>query len=117
MIALVTRDVFFASKITGTAAMLGLKAVTVASVEQLATVTEKITSLILDLGSGIAPADVLVALPPGVGSRTLAFGAHVDVAALEAAKAAGFCTVLPRSRFSAELPQRLRELAMGEARG
>jgi hypothetical protein len=115
MIVLVTRDLFFASKVTSTAAALGLQAITVGGIEQLAQLPElaAVTGLILDLGSGFAPADVLAAMPADCSPKTMAFGAHVDTAALSAATTAGFQTVLPRSRFSAELPQRLRELAGG----
>jgi hypothetical protein len=38
----------------------------------------------------------------------VAFGPHVDANALVAAKAAGCQVVMPRSKFSAELPDLLR---------
>jgi len=39
---------------------------------------------------------------------TVAYGSHVDKARLDAARAAGCDEVLPRSKFSAELPDLLR---------
>ena len=39
----------------------------------------------------------------------IGFGSHVDVERLELARAAGFDQVLPRSKFSASLPELLRQ--------
>ncbi len=50
--------------------------------------------VVLDLASGIDPADVTAIGPPVV-----AYGAHVDGAALDAAVAAGCTEALPRSRI------------------
>lgn len=108
MLILISRDLFFASKVTGTAAALGLKAITVGSVDQI---PDDVTGVMLDLNSGVSRADVIAAIPVDRRGKTLAFGPHVDTAALNAATAAGFQTVLPRSRFSAELPRWLQELA------
>ena len=47
----------------------------------------------------------LRALDPTI--RTIAFGAHVDVKALKAARAAGCDIVKPRSQFVAELEAEL----------
>ncbi len=44
----------------------------------------------------------------GPGTPFVAFGSHVDAEALAAARAAGCDPVLPRSRFSAELPDLIR---------
>jgi hypothetical protein len=44
----------------------------------------------------------------GPGATFIAFGSHVDTAALAGAKAAGCDVVLPRSKFTAELPALLR---------
>lgn len=113
MLVLITRDLFFSSKVTGTAAALGLPAVTAAGLDRLQELLDAgdVTGVMLDLGAGIAPADVLALLSPTVRPRTLAFGPHVDTVALQSAVDAGFPTVLPRSRFSAELPRWLRMLA------
>lgn len=50
--------------------------------------------IVLDLATGIDPAKVVAIGPPVV-----AYGAHVDTDALEAAEAAGCAEVLPRSRI------------------
>ncbi len=58
----------------------------------------------------IAAPAALIAYQQIAGPDTwfVAFGSHVDVKALAAAKAAGCHVVLPRSRFAAELPELLR---------
>src|SRR5207249_3775882 len=43
----------------------------------------------------------------------VAFGSHVDTASLAAASAAGCNPVLPRSRFTAELPDLIRRYLGG----
>jgi hypothetical protein len=64
-----------------------------------------------DLAAGelVAPA-ALAAFQKlaGAGTPFVAFGSHVDTAALAAAKAAGCAEVMPRSKFSAELPALIR---------
>jgi hypothetical protein len=116
MIVLVTRDLFFASKVTGTARQLGLPA---ASVSTLDAVRERmaaggVTAVILDLGSGLPPGELAAAVvtsETGTRPKLAAFGAHVETAALDAARTAGFDDVLPRSRFSATLPALLQSLS------
>jgi len=43
----------------------------------------------------------------------IAFGSHVDKARLDEARAAGCDEVMPRSRFSSELPALLRRYSAG----
>jgi hypothetical protein len=115
MILLLTRDLFFSSKITGTGQLLGLTIKACGGLELfgqwLADPADPVAAVILDLGSGMAPADVAAAIPSGQTVKMLAFGSHVDVAAMNAAREAGFEPVLPRSRFTAELPQLLQSLS------
>ena len=110
---LITKDVFFASKVTGTASALGLSMRMVMSLEQLKSLLGDDTRLvILDLDcTGITPPDVTAALPPNPDVTTVAFGPHVHEAKLEAARNAGFQHVMPRSRFSADLVQILKAAA------
>jgi len=109
MIILLTRDLFFGSKVTSTANSLGLVARLCGSREQLQSLLaeNEVNGVILDLSSDIPPADVKGLLPTDSRIRCIAFGPHVDTEKLAAAQAAGFDEVLPRSRFSAELPQLL----------
>ena len=110
---LLSRDLIFTSKITGTARALGLvvtisgnKALTSALLAQW-----KPTAIFVDLAAGelVSPSSLkeyrtLV----GDGTPFIAFGSHVDTEALQAARDAGCDPVMPRSKFSAELPDLLR---------
>jgi hypothetical protein len=114
MIVLVTRDLFFASKVTGTAQQLGIAAVSVDSVPALheRIVAGDVTGIVLDLGSGILAAEIAsAAASASPRPKVIGFGAHVETSALDAARAAGFDDVMPRSRFSSTLPSILQELA------
>lgn len=109
---LISSDLFFTSKITGTAQALGLRVDSVDNLEQLSTATQSgnIGCVLLDLASGgPSVADVVAALPTAASIPIVAFGSHVNVEQLAAAEAAG-ATVLPRSRFSVELPTLLSTL-------
>jgi CheY-like chemotaxis protein len=104
---IITKDLFFASKVTGTAAALGLTVRSAGSLEQLP--SDDLALVILDLDCpGISPQDVMAALPAGKPIITVAFGPHVHEAQLAAAKSAGFEHVLPRSKFSATLVEILQ---------
>lgn len=119
MIILLTRDLFFGSKVTSTANSLGLVAKLCGSREQLQSLltTGEVHGVMLDLSSDLTPADVRSLLPSDVNIRCLAFGPHVDTERLAAAKAAGFDDVLPRSRFSADLPHILLDYKSSDRSG
>jgi hypothetical protein len=110
---LLSRDLIFTSKVTGTAADLGYSMIT-ASVDSQArsmikTYQPRIVLIDLSAGRLVLPA-ALITYQEIAGSDTwfVAFGSHVDVEVLDAAKAAGCHDVLPRSRFAADLPKLLR---------
>ena len=110
---LLTRDLMFTSKITSTAASLGLRIDTVSTVEQLQLrAAEASPSVVfLDLNCADLDPSLVVAALPGEGRpRVIAFGSHVDEARLNEARAAGCDDVLPRSKFSATLPELLRQI-------
>jgi HAD superfamily hydrolase (TIGR01509 family) len=106
---LLSRDLIFTSKITGTARALGHR-VLVAGDPNLAAsmiVQWRPRVVFVDLSAGdlvSVPALVAYQNAAPAGTPFLAFGSHVDTAALAAAKAAGCDPVLPRSRFTTELP-------------
>ena len=64
----------------------------------------------IDLGvPGLEITPAVARLHSAAGAvQTVAYGSHVDKAGLDAARVAGCDEVLPRSRFSAELPDLLR---------
>ena len=102
-----TRDLFFGSKVTGTAAALGFRVDMEGDVSQgLSRVSDgNYRCIILDLAMpGLVPSDVIDRLPAENRPRVIAFGSHVDTVRLEEARGAGCDDVLPRSRFSADLP-------------
>jgi DNA-binding NarL/FixJ family response regulator len=110
---LLSRDLIFTSKVTGTANALGHRVVVVGGVEKaLALIAERTPVVVFvdlaagDLASPGAIGRYREAAPPG--TPFLAFGSHVDVQALADAKAAGCDPVLPRSRFTSELPALIR---------
>ena len=108
---LICQDLFFGSKVSGTAGQLGISVSTVASVAQAIERTGQpgCRLILLDLGmQGVDPAELMNALTEDVRPRVVAFGAHVHEAQLEAARQAGCDDVMPRSRFSATLPEILR---------
>lgn len=103
---LVTRDLLFASKISGTAAELGFRVVVEGNAAQAARTAADpaCRCLILDLTTpGLQVCDVLAALPASGRPRVIAFGPHVQAALLSEARDAGCDEVLPRSKFSATL--------------
>jgi DNA-binding response OmpR family regulator len=103
---LVSRDLFFASKITGTAAALGFQ-VGVEGDPATAAIKAAETRcrcVILDLTlPDLSVSDLLAALPAAHRPAVIAFGPHVDTVRLEEARTAGCDEVFPRSKFSASL--------------
>ncbi len=111
---LISQDLFFSSKVTGTARELGL---TVESKGNLRKALSKVAEgqygcLILDLAMpGVVVADVIAAtksLPDEDRPKVIAFCSHVHTARLEEARQAGCDDVMPRSKFSATLPELLK---------
>ncbi len=106
---LLSRDLIFTSKITGTARELGHRVVVAGSVPLASTMIEQGQPRIVfvDLSAGdLVSIPALLAYRKIAPAETtfLAFGSHVDTNALAAARSAGCDPVLPRSKFSAELP-------------
>lgn len=103
---LISRDLFFSSKITGTAAELGFR---VAVEGNMAQAISQIAAsphrcVFLDLESpGLNVPDVIAALPQTGRPVVVAFGSHVQTARLQEARDAGCDEVLPRSKFTATL--------------
>ena len=110
---LLSRDLIFTNKIKGTAAELGYPMMVAEAESQAKSMIEAYRPqvILVDLTAGalVAPA-ALIAYQEiaGAGAWFVAFGSHVDVDVLAAARAAGCHDVLPRSRFAAELPELLR---------
>ncbi len=105
-------DLIFASKVTATAAAHGLT-VAVRKTPDALLAAAKLSppaGVILDLHTPGLNVQALLAELKNDGllsPRVIGFGSHVDVATLNAAKAAGCDEVMPRSRFVKELEEKL----------
>jgi hypothetical protein len=107
---LLSRDLIFTSKVTGTARELGHRVLVAGNSALAALMIEQWRPRVVfvDLTAGdlvSTPALIAYQKVAGPGTPFVAFGSHVDTAALDAARGAGCDPVLPRSKFSAELPE------------
>lgn len=107
---LISGDLFFTSKVTGTSQALGLR---VEEVGDLLAATLRlqvgdIGCVLLDLATPrLSIVEWIAAVPVPSRVPVVAFGSHVDTDVLDAARSAG-AEVMPRSQFSATLPEILR---------
>jgi DNA-binding NarL/FixJ family response regulator len=109
---LISRDLFFTSKVTGTAAALRIRLQVVGDVQTAAKLAadESCRCVFIDLADpAVDVAAFFKKLPATRQSAVVAFGSHVQTERLQAARDAGCTDVLPRSRFSAELPELLQQ--------
>jgi CheY-like chemotaxis protein len=108
---LLSDDLIFTSRITGTAHDLGLSMKSARSPEALHALAQQQAPccVILDLSNpGLSIADTVRRLRDGATKVCIiAYGSHVDTATLRAAREAGCDLVLPRSKFIEELPRLL----------
>ena len=110
---LICADLFFSSKVTGTADALGLKVDVIENAKQLlAKLAESpCRCVILDLSMpGLNPAEVMSALPNENRPAVIAFGSHVMTARLQEARDAGCDEEMPKSQFSGSLPEILKRI-------
>lgn len=117
-----TRDLLFSTKITGTARALGLDMQVVASVDDLKRRLQDSACgcILIDLSlADVSVADVVEAAGKCNEGRPalIAFGSHVDTARLQQAEAAGCDEVMPRSRFVATLPELLGQYLSSDHAG
>jgi CheY-like chemotaxis protein len=116
---LLSDDLMFTSRVTGTGRDLGLTIAPARSATVLLDIARRQppTCVIVDLANAGLDIAALIAglneLPQR--PRVVAYGSHVDVASLQAAKAAGCDVVLPRSKFVEELPTALPRWVEAEA--
>ncbi|HLU25680.1 MAG TPA: hypothetical protein VKZ58_08230 [Longimicrobiales bacterium] len=113
VVALVA-DLIFGARVRGTAESLGVPAVVVRRAEELVERARTLRPrlILVDLAARAGdPATAIGALkadPETVGIPVVAFVAHEDRAAIEAARQAGADRVMARSAFVRELPGLLR---------
>jgi DNA-binding NarL/FixJ family response regulator len=108
---LLSDDLIFASRITGTARAMGLEVRQVRALDQLPESMSRWQArcVIVDLAfPGLDLPDLMHRLgETGAAPRVVAYGSHVDAAALRAAREAGCAPVLPRSKFVEDLAHEL----------
>lgn len=104
-------DLFFASKVTATARVLGLPVQMARTAEQLLSLVAQHGSrgVLLDLHvTGDSVADVVRRLKAEPSQpHVVGYGSHVDTETLQRARDAGCDLVLPRSKFTEALPHAL----------
>lgn len=116
---LLSRDLIFTSKITGSARLLGGHVVVAGNSALAVALIERSRPKVVfvDLAAGdLVNPDALRTYQEatGAGVPFVAFGSHVDTEALAAARSAGCDPVLARSRFTADLPNLIRRYLIGE---
>jgi hypothetical protein len=104
-----SRDLFFTDKVKGTAEALGYRMLQAGEPSQARMLIQKWQPRVvfLDLTAGEVAAPAAMAgyrQITGPGTWFVAAGPHVQADLLDAAREAGCQIVLPRSKFSAELP-------------
>lgn len=118
MILYCAADLLWATKIKATADAIGVPCRPARTVEMLDArlADSEVRALIVDTEAGPVTLDLIARLraaPGGDRARVVAFGPHVDTAALQAARQAGADSVMTRGAFAQRLPAVLEELARG----
>jgi CheY-like chemotaxis protein len=109
---LISRDLFFTSKVTGTAQALGARVDVVADADSAAErlAAGEFRCVFIDLADEeFDVAGFFAKLHRDSRPPVIAFGSHVATARLQAARDAGCDEVMPRSRFSTSLPELLKK--------
>ena len=110
---LICRDLFFVSKVTGTAEALGRKILTAgdraSALVRLETDHPVVVFLNLHAGDATDPEAIRGYRVSAPSAILIGFGSHVETALLSQASAAGCDSVLPRSAFSNRLPAIIQE--------
>ena len=103
----IVRDVFFAVKIKETATQLNLSVLFIYDEEELKKIKDKPKLIILDLNSNLVEDFELI---KKFDVRTICYLSHTQINLREKAMQSGFTEILPKSRFSFELPNILNSL-------
>jgi len=115
---LLSRDLIFTTKITSTANALGQRVLVAETTEKAAAAIAQQSPAVVfvDLAAEdlAAPATLTALRTSAPETPFIAFGSHVDTAALAAASDAGCDDVMPRSKFTNLLPDLIRRYLGGE---
>ncbi|WP_240907110.1 response regulator [Paludisphaera rhizosphaerae] len=110
---LLSRDLMFTVKITGTARELGREVKVAGDADRASALIAELNprAVFVDLAAGpLAAPEIVTKLRGEAGDDVpfIAFGSHVDTQALAAAREAGCQEVMPRSKFTMQLPDLIR---------
>jgi CheY-like chemotaxis protein len=112
-----TTNLLFSTMVTGTASAVGQEVAVAGDVAEAVDLcrARPPACVIIDLGMAeIEIATAVARLREVAGAvPIIAFGSHVDKRRLDEARAAGCVEVLPRSKFSSDLPALLRRYLDG----
>jgi len=114
---LISRDLFFTSKVTGTAQALGVDVRVIGDAAAAAELVngQSLRCVFIDLADeGLDVSAFFAGLKPDLNVPVIAFGSHVATARLQQARDAGCTEVMPRSRFSTGLPGLLQQYCGGK---
>lgn len=114
---LLSGDLFFTSKITSTANSLGAKVWVVSqpAVWRSTLESKEPSCVFIDLESLVLPLEQIAeSFGDEHQPRLIAFGSHVNKEQLQAARDIGCDEVMPRSKFSAELPKIIQRTLLAE---
>ena len=114
---LISRDLFFTSKVTGSADAIGVRVEVVPDTEMAISRLSQgdYRCLFVDLADAALDIGTLMSAAIEPRPPVIAFGAHVATGKLQAAEAAGCDEVLSRGKFSANLPEILRRYVLQSA--
>ena len=106
-------DLFFQMKLAETAKHLGLEVKVASTADALMQLLEPLPLLVIvDLNARSAPLDAVARLRSAQPQlRVIGFLSHVQTDLAQEAQAAGFDEVMPRSKFSMNLPKILAAVA------
>ncbi|MFK7778474.1 MAG: response regulator [Gimesia sp.] len=117
-IVILCSNMMFLSKITGVADHLGFSHATATNSKRaLELITDQARQLILiDMNLPNLDWELLASIHQTDSNlQSIAFGPHVDTEQFQKARAAGCTQVIPRSKFSAQLPQLLQAAFTSES--
>ena len=115
-VVLLCRDLMATSIVSGAASQADLILRTVTQGAQLTDSTGPDDLILIDLSTpGLDLKAVAVRLTGDQKQRAVVYGPHVHTSQFEAARSAGFATVIPRGQFLAEAAARLKQFADGSA--
>ncbi|MBI2673301.1 hypothetical protein HYX19_03510 [Candidatus Woesearchaeota archaeon] len=103
----IVRDVFFAAKIKETANQLNLSVLFIYDNKELQEVKDKPKLIIFDLNSNLIENFNLI---KEFNVRTICYLSHTQIDLREKALEYGFNEIMPKSKFSFELPNILKSL-------